>query len=255
MSQAIKPGKAYIGCSGFVYDHWKGIFYPPNLPQPRWLEYYAEKFDTVELNVTFYRLPKQSIFEGWRKRTGKGFIFALKGSKLITHMKQLKAVNEAVREFMNRAELLKNKLGIVLWQLKPSSKINVSRLQNFIGLLRTKCPDKRHAFEFRNETWFDPQVYGLLKTAGMTFCRADWPTGLPQPGEDFPYLYIRRHGPHGQAYTGSYREPELKALTQEIKVWLGQGKDVYVYFNNDIGGYAVENALRLKEMIAGANPG
>ncbi len=251
MSPAKKKARAYIGCSGFVYRHWRGVFYPEELSQYRWLEYYAEKFDTVELNVTFYRLPNPSSFKSWKKRTPDDFIFVIKGSKLITHQKMLKDVESAVDELIERASLLEAKLGPILWQLKPSHKIDLEVLKDFTALLKEKYPNLRHAFEFRNKTWFEPEVYKILKKANMTFCHADWPTNLPQPSDDFPYIYIRRHGPEGQAYRGCYSEKQLKDLAKKIKKWLNQGKDVYVYFNNDIEGYAPQNALQLKKLIEG----
>jgi len=244
-----KKARVYIGCSGFVYSHWREVFYPEGVPQRKWLEYYTEKFNTVELNVTFYRLPKESNFESWRKRTPEGFIFVVKGSKLITHQKMLKEVDSVLEELVGRASLLKEKLGPILWQLKPSFKLDLERLKDFVFLIREKYPELRCAFEFRNSTWFTDEVYQLLKEAEMTFCFADWPARLPEPGDDFPYIYVRRHGPEGQAYRGCYTEEHLKALAKEIKKWLSQGKDVYVYFNNDIGGYAPKNALRLKELV------
>jgi len=252
--RAMRAGpdaRAYIGCSGFVYNHWRGDFYPEDLPSWKWLEYYAGKFNTVELNVTFYRLPKESTFQGWRMRTGRDFTFVIKGSRLITHLKQLRGVAGPLDELMTRGLALKDKLGLVLWQLKPRSRLNLRRLKNFIRLLRKKYPGVRQAFEFRHPSWFVPQVYGLLRDSGMTFCMADAPAGLPEPPDDFPYIYVRRHGPQGMAYTGSYGEMELRELAKRIRGWIGRGKDVYVYFNNDLGGYAPKNALRLKELVQG----
>lgn len=249
MREGKKKGKAFIGCSGFSYAHWRGNFYPETLAQGKWLEYYAEKFNTVELNVTFYRLPEPSTFMSWQERTPKGFIFVVKGSKLITHLKELKEVEEPLGQLVDRAKILKNKLGMFLWQLKPSHKLDVERLEDFTELLKKKAPGSWHAFEFRNSTWFTDSVYTLLKRQKMTFCFADWPTDFPEPSDDFPYIYLRRHGPAGQAYRGCYTKEQLSTLAQKIKGWLIQGKDVYVYFNNDIGGYAPQNALQLKQML------
>jgi len=249
MSEKKRTGKAFIGCSGFSYEHWRGVFYPEDLLQKKWLEYYAKKFSTVELNVTFYRVPKESAFEGWRTRTPEKFIFVVKGSKLITHLKSLKDVDEPVSEFISRAGFLKEKLGLILWQLKPSHKIDLPLLKNFTEVLKAKAGAVRHAFEFRNQTWFTDEVYALLKEQEMTFCFADYPSGFPEPSDEFSYIYIRRHGPSGQAYRGCYSEEQLKELSARVKSWLSQGKDVYVYFNNDIGGYAPKNALYLKELI------
>jgi len=252
MASGKKSVRVEIGCSGFVYKHWKGDFYPAELPQRKWLEYYAEKFDTVELNITFYRLPRESVFAGWHERTPPGFKFVLKGSKLITHWKRLAGVEDAVSELVGRGRLLKDKLGLILWQLPPGDQMEFERLESFVRLLKKTAPGLRQAFEFRNPSWFMPEVYDLLREADMTFCYADWPQGLSELPDDFPYLYIRRHGPAGQAYRGSYSEKHLAELAQSLKNWRGQAKDVYVYFNNDLGGHAPRNALRLKELLGRA---
>jgi len=242
-------GKTFVGCSGFSYAHWKGVFYPKEIAPNKWLEFYAQRFNTVELNVTFYRLPKQSVFKSWQKRTPKGFIFVVKGSKLITHFKMLKQVKEPLKELIERVSGLGEKLGLMLWQLKPSQKLDWLLLAEFVELLKESSPKLRHSFEFRNSSWFVPEVYKLLSDARMTVCLADYPARLPEPSDDFPYIYIRRHGPESSAYRGCYSQEQLKALAERIKNWLNQGKDVYVYFNNDLQGYAPENALQLKKYL------
>ena len=248
-TMARKSGRVWIGCSGFSYSHWKdGVFYPPGLAQRQWLEYYAEKFSTVELNVTFYRLPAPANFISWQARTPKGFVFVLKGSKLITHLHDLKNVSELVKQFMERGLLLEEKLGPILWQTKPSFKKDLPRLQAFVQIL-SGFPGTRHAFEFRNPTWFDSETYRILADAGMTVCRADQPQGLPEPPDDFPFLYLRRHGPAGQAYRGCYSKEQLETDARLIRKWLGEGKAVYAYFNNDLGGHAPANALELQLLL------
>jgi uncharacterized protein YecE (DUF72 family) len=245
---ASKP-KAFIGCSGFSYDHWKGgVFYPEGLAQKRMLEYYAGHFDTVELNVTFYRLPADTVFRSWRNRTPEGFRFVCKGSRLITHIKGLKGVGELVGQFMERSAGLEEKRGPTLWQMKPGTAPDLDLLKAFIRTLQ-KFPGTRHAFEFRHPGWFEGKVYSLLAKAGMTVCRADQPRNLPDPQPDFPFIYVRRHGPEARAYRGSYSEDQLRKDARDIRTWLKAKKDVYIYFNNDIGGHAPHNALRLKELI------
>ncbi|MFN3467773.1 MAG: DUF72 domain-containing protein, partial [Candidatus Brocadiales bacterium] len=163
-----------MGTSGFIYPHWgNGVFYPEGLPQRRWLEYYAEYFDTVELNVAFYRLPTEVAFRSWYKRTPKGFAFALKGSRFITHVKRLKDCQEPLELYFGRARLLKEKLSVVLWQLPPRYKKDVQRLETFIKFLKPYA-SYRHAFEFRDASWMSEEVYKLLSEADMALCEADW---------------------------------------------------------------------------------
>lgn len=238
-----------VGCSGFSYAHWRGPFYPEEIAQNKWLEFYARHFNTVELNVTFYRLPKEAVFKSWQRRTPKGFTFVVKGSKLITHLKMLKQAKKPLKELIKRSSELGNKLGLILWQLKPSHKLDLLLLTEFVELLKESSPQIRHSFEFRNPSWFVPEVDKLLADAKMTVCLTDYPPILPEPSDEFPYIYIRRHGAEGYTYRGCYTQKQLSELAERIKSWLNQGKDVYVYFNNDLRGYAPENALQLKKYL------
>jgi uncharacterized protein YecE (DUF72 family) len=243
-----KKARAWIGCSGFSYSHWKdGVFYPRGLAQRRWLEYYAEKFDTVELNVTFYRLPDASTFDNWALRTPPGFKFAVKGSKFITHLKLLEDEEEPVRQFLERASALGDKLGPLLWQTPPSFKLDRGRLKSFVKVL-AQYPGALHAFEFRNATWFCEPVYDLLRNAGMTAVAADY-RDLPEPPPDFPFLYLRRHGPQGQAYRGGYSEEALAQDARMIKKALRAGRELFIYFNNDLEGHAPADAETLKNLL------
>ena len=168
-------GKILIGTSGYNYPHWGGgVFYPKKLPQRRWLEFYSREFNTVELNVTFYRLPQESAFLSWRKRTPDGFKFAVKGSRFITHVKRLKDPGQPLKLFFSRVKLLKEKLGPVLWQLPPSFKSNPKRLAGFLKALK-KYKSIRQAFEFRNETWFSDEIFKMLKLENASLCSADFP--------------------------------------------------------------------------------
>ncbi len=246
-----KAPAAFVGTSGFIYPHWGGgVFYPEDLPQRRWLEYYTEYFDTVELNVAFYRLPTEEAFKSWHKRTPEGFAFALKGSRFITHIKRLKDCQEPLKLYFERARLLKEKLSAVLWQLPPRYKKDTQRLKAFIKSLKPYT-NYRHAFEFRDESWVAEEVYELLGEADMAICEADWP-GMPQ---NLPttasFAYLRRHGPEAEwgLYAGCYSKASLRKDTKRIRNWMKQDKSVYVYFNNDAEGWAVKNALELKEML------
>ena len=242
-----KP-RAYIGTSGYSYSHWgKGVFYPPGLPPGRWLEHYCQHFDSVELNVTFYRLPSEKAYTGWYQRTPERFLFALKGSRFITQRKRLKDCQEPLRLFFERAGQLREKLGIVLWQLPPNFKLNLVRLEEFSALLG-RLPPVRHAFEFREESWFCPEAFQILKRSRMGLCLADWPVFNAKKSEDFDFIYVRRHGP-GSLYSSCYSEEQLKRDAKKIKRWLGEGKDVYLFFNNDAEGWAVRNAGTLQALL------
>lgn len=244
----MSKARVYIGTSGYSYPHWgNGVFYPPGLPSGRWLEYYYQYFDTVELNVTFYRLPSEKAFAGWYQRTPEKFLFALKGSRFITQRKRLKDCQEPLELFFARAGHLREKLGVVLWQLPPSFKQNLERFEEFSALLGEFSPI-RQAFEFREESWFCPEVFRILKSCGMGLCLADWPVFNAEKREDFKFIYLRRHGP-GALYNSCYSEEQLQSDFGRIKKWLGKGKDVYLYFNNDAAGWAVKNARTLQKLL------
>jgi len=241
-----------IGTSGYNYPHWwSGVFYPSSLPQKKWLEFYSEYFDTVELNVSFYRLPKKEAFESWYKRTPKGFSFAVKGSRFITHIKRLKECREPLSLFLDHASSLKEKLGCLLWQLPPRFKFQKERLEEFCVLLSTLPRSKplRHAFEFRDESWFCSEAFKILEEFKFAFCIAHG-SGLPFTEKTTSaFIYLRLHG--GEILYGSnYSDKELKEWAKKINDWTKKGKDIFVYFNNDAYGFAVKNALTLKNLIS-----
>ena len=248
--------KIYIGTSGWSYQHWhEGIFYPPDLKKGKELEYYTKYFKSVELNASFYRLPQAKTFENWQKRTPKDFVFALKASRFITHIKKLKGIGEPWELFLQRALLLKEKLGPILFQLPPSLKFDQETLEEFLKIIIKKAEKlKAHnlcfALEARHQTWFSQECFNLLRTYNVAFVYADsgrWPK-LEKDTADF--FYLRMHGPGG-LYASDYQEEALKEFAKIIKRFLNKGKDVYCYFNNDYAGYAVRNALRLKEILGG----
>lgn len=242
----------YIGTSGYNYPHWwNGIFYPSDLPQKRWLEFYAQSFNTVELNVTFYRLPKKDIFEGWYKRTPKDFSFTVKGSRFITHIKRLKDCREPLSLLVDNASPLKEKMGPLLWQLPPRFPFEKDRLEEFGVLLSTLPRSKsiRHVFEFRDESWFCQDCFKILEEFQFGYCIAH--------GAGFPYVervttdfvYLRLHG--GEVLYGSnYSDKELREWAQKIEGWRKKKKDVFVYFNNDAYGFAVKNGLTLQHLVS-----
>ena len=240
-----------VGTSGYNYPHWwNGVFYPSDLPQRKWLEFYAENFDTVELNVSFYRLPKKEVFEGWYKRTPKKFFFAVKGSRFITHIKRLKDCREPLSLLMDHASPLKDKLGTMLWQLPPRFKFQKERLEEFCVLLSTlpRAKRSRHAFEFRDESWLSQEVFRILEEFNFASCIAHG-SGLPiVDSVTSDFVYLRLHG--GEVLYGSnYSDKELKGWAERIGGWETKGKDVFVYFNNDAFGFAIKNALTLKKFI------
>lgn len=240
-------GRVHIGTSGWHYPHWKGPFYPGDLPDERLLEEYARHFRTVEINSSFYRLPERETFEAWRDTVPQGFLFAVKASRFITHMKKLKDPEEALPRFLERAELLGEKLGPVLFQLPPRWRLDLDRLRAFLDALPR---EHRYAFEFRDANWFDPRVYEALARANAAFCVFDLDGRLSPREVTADFAYIRLHGPDGP-YRGRYPDETLAGWAGAIAAWRREGKDVYCYFDNDEAGYAPQDALRLQGMLGG----
>lgn len=235
-----------IGCSGFNYAHWKGAFYPERLPQRRWFEFYCSVFDSVELNVTFYRVPLPKTYEKWRRETPEGFGFALKGSRFITHVKRLLDPREPLERFFEGALMLERKLKVVLWQMPPSFSVDPDRLGSFLEHL--KPYGVRSAFEFRNETWLADDISSMMTRHGAALCMADWPRFIDDLPATADFVYFRRHG-HGGNYATCYARGELQEDAARIRSHRQRGKDVFMFFNNDASGYAPRNARELREML------
>jgi uncharacterized protein YecE (DUF72 family) len=236
----------HIGTSGWNYKHWVGPFYPSDLPQKQWLAYYADHFNTVEVNNTFYQLPQLSTFTTWRQTVPPKFTFAVKASRFITHMKKLTAPKTSTEKFFNRTVKLEDKLGPILFQLPPGWQLNRDRLAEFLDAVP---PDGRYVFEFRNESWLQSEVYDLLRKHNIAFCINDF-RGKASPREiTADFAYVRMHGPGEVAYAGSYPLAALKKWAKQINDWRENLKAVYVYFNNDFEGHAVRNALKLRELV------
>ncbi len=235
----------YVGTSGWNYQHWKEVFYPQSLSQSNWLKHYVKFFNSVELNVTFYRLVQKKAFQNWRKSTPKNFYFVAKGSRFITHIKRLKDVKQPLDLFIDNALGLERKLAVVLWQLPPSFKKDIPRLEAFFKLLKkTKL---RHSIEFRNETWFDKKVYQLFKEYKICLCIAHSPRFPCEKVVTTDFLYLRFHG--GQLlYSSDYSEKELKEWA-EFAGEFKKNKDIFAFFNNDAQGFAIKNALRFRELL------
>ncbi|MBE3599795.1 MAG: DUF72 domain-containing protein [Limnochordaceae bacterium] len=246
-----QPGRLWLGTSGFNYPHWRGRFYPADLPPSRWLAFYARHFAAVELNVTFYRLPTAEAFSRWAESVPESFRFVLKGSLFITHIKHLSGCEDPLGQLLERASRLGGRLEAIVWQLPPRFSVNVGRLEAFLELLRRHplAGRVRHAFEFRDESWFEALVMQLLAQHNAAVVMADWPFRDRKVEPTANWVYIRRHGP-GAPYADSYPERMLAADARAIREWLQAGRDVFCFFNNDVGGHAAYDALRLRELVA-----
>ena len=239
-------GRTQIGCSGWNYPHWRGAVYPAGLPQRRWLQHYVTLFDTVEVNATFYRLPTEAAACGWVEQTPAGFVFAVKASRYLTHVRRLGDVADGFARFAERIEPLvrAGKLGPVLWQLPATFRRDDARLAAALDAL----PPGRHAFEFRHPSWFVREVYGLLRRQGAALVIADGPNVRDfrslEVTADWTYLRFH-HGARGRR--GNYSAGELEEWAARIRRWR-RSVDVYAYFNNDWEGFAVRNALALRRL-------
>jgi uncharacterized protein YecE (DUF72 family) len=235
-----------IGCSGWNYKHWREVFYPKGLPPRQWLQHYAQFFDTVEVNSTFYRLPKRQAVENWARESPPEFLFAIKMSRYVTHIKRLTGLEESLALFYSRIDPLVGspKFGPVLWQLPPTFKRDDERLARALA----KLPPGRHAFEFREPSWFVDEVYELLRLHSAALVIADSPKYPFQTHElTADWTFIRfHHGSRGRR--GNYSESELQEWAQRIERWRAE-VDVYAYFNNDWQAYAIKNGLWLKERL------
>ena len=241
----MKPVR--IGCSGWNYGHWRERVYPKGLPPRRWLEHYATLFDTVEVNATFYRLPTRSAVANWVEQTPPGFVFTIKGSRYLTHIKRLTDLGPGLERFYERIEplVLSPKLGPLLWQLPERFHRDDDRLASALAAL----PPGRHCFEFRHASWFVPEVEALLREHGAALVIGDSPNRPFQTHElTAGWTFIRFHyGSRGR--NGNYSERELGEWARRIDAWRHE-IDVYAYFNNDWNGYAVANGISLKERLA-----
>lgn len=247
----LEMPKFRIGCSGFLYDSWSSAFYPEDLPHKKWLSFYTEKFNTVEINVTFYRLLKKEAFERWYKETQPEFTFCLKGSRFISHVKKLKDVELPLATFFNTTAPLLEKLDVILWQLPPNLKLNLKNLEDLVENL--KQYHVRHVFEFRHKSWLTKKVFNLLSSANMALCMSDWPSFIDDLPVTADFVYIHRHGDQG-GFATNYTTEQLKHDAKRIKEYMKQGKDVYFYFNNDAFAYAPKNAIELKTILENTLP-
>ncbi|RMF86734.1 MAG: DUF72 domain-containing protein [Nitrospinota bacterium] len=247
-------GQYYLGTSGWVYAHWKGRFYPETLPQKEYLRYYSQAFRTTEINASFYHLPRPQTFTRWAEQVPEGFRFAVKASRLITHVRRLHNVEEPWDRFLHHACHLGSKLGPVLLQFPPGFKQDLSRLESLFQQtmhLRGACElsSLQLVCEFRHTSWFTEPVYTLLKTYGVALCIADSPRYPREEVITAPFTYFRYHG-REQLFASSYSDQELEREAAKIRRYLQEGLTVYIYFNNDAQGYALANARTLERFLS-----
>ena len=241
----MAQGTWRVGTSGWSYQHWRAVFYPENLPASAWFAHYASQFSTVEINNTFYRLPAAKTFEGWARQAPPGFTYALKANQYITHTKRLRDPAEPVQRFLERARLLGEHLGPILYQLPPRFQPDLQRLEAFLCILPK---DLAHVFEFRDPRWLNDDVFALLERYQAGFCIADMPDQDAVVRATSTTVYVRFHG-NQVLYGDSYSSQELALWAARLAYYVGEGRHVYAYFNNDVGGYAVQNARELQRLL------
>jgi uncharacterized protein YecE (DUF72 family) len=233
-----------VGTSGWNYRHWRGRFYPPELPTREWFTHYSGAFDSVEINNTFYRLPGDGTFDAWRDQAPEGFCYAVKASRYITHLKRLKDVGEPLDRFLQGARRLESHLGPILYQLPPHWGPDVGRLREFCRQLPR---DLTHVIEFREPKWLMDEVYEVLETHEVALCVHDLVDRHPRrvTGKS---VYVRLHGA-GQKYGGCYPMEQLQEWAEWLQRVAKDGRGVYTYFNNDREGHAVANAMSLRSLL------
>jgi uncharacterized protein YecE (DUF72 family) len=242
----MKKGRCFIGTSGWYYGHWYGRFYPEGLAKEELLPFFARSFNTVELNNTFYHLPKESTVVGWYQKAPRDFVFALKASRFITHIKRLANLGDSLKVLLSRAYLLRKKLGPILYQLPPSMKKDTKRLADFLKRLPKKT---RNVIEFRHQSWLDEEIFALLGEFNAAHCVVSMPDFPQVVRATADFAYIRMHG-GSRLYRSNYSQGQLKQCAGRIKQFLKSGLDTYVYFKNDAYGYALQNARALKKILA-----
>ncbi|MDR6764416.1 uncharacterized protein YecE (DUF72 family) [Flavobacterium sp. 2755] len=235
----------YIGTSGWLYKHWRNTFYPADLKVKEEFAYYAGKFSTVEINSTFYGVPSDQTLMNWKKNSPPHFVYTVKASRFITHLKKLHNTTQILHSFIHKMELLGSKLGVILVQLPPYLKADTKLLETF---LKELPKTNRFVIEFRNAEWYTAEVFNLLKKHNVGFCIYELAGHLSPLEITADFVYLRLHGPTSDKYRGNYSGQALKKWADQCKIWL-QTKDVYVYFDNDEQGYAAFNALKLEQLV------
>lgn len=240
-----------VGTSGWMYDHWRGNFFPEKLPKTRWFEHYVSVFDTVELNNTFYATPRESTVQGWHDKTPSGFLFAVKGSRYVSHVKRLGDIAESLKRQDAPLVHLGNKLGPILWQLPQRWELDLRRLEQF---LQHRPPAQRWCFEFRSPSCFCPELYDLFRRYNVALVWADTPHYPFASEVTADFLYARLHG-HEEFYVSRYTDDQL-GWWRDLLITSAEGKrDCFAYFDNDAHGHAPWDALRLRELLLEAQRG
>jgi len=240
-----RTGRIRVGTSGWHYPHWRGTYYPEHLPRSEWLAHYARDFTCVELNNSFYRLPSAAAIEGWIRQTPPGFSFAVKANRSVTHLHKLHDCAGPLAVLLERAALFGPALGPLLFQLPPRWRADPGRLEGFLDDLP---PDRRYVFEFRDPSWHSPEILALLEARNIAFCQFDLAGRQTPPLVSADFVYVRLHGP-ARAYAGSYSRSSLLRWAGRVSEWAAQGRDVYVFFDNDEEGRAVKDAKRLMRLV------
>lgn len=238
----------FIGTSGWTYDDWKGLFYPPTLPKTKWFEYYARQFNSVEINATFYRFFKDDTYQKWKQKAPPGFGYVLKAPQLITHRKNLLDVEDTIRSFYQSCLLLEDSFEMILLQVSPKMPYDPARLENALR----QFPDPTQvAVEFRRAEWYRPETLGMLASLGVTVCNVDSPQHPITRLVTSTRAYLRMHG-RRRWYADRYTPAELEEIAAAVNELTRKGAErVYIFFNNDFNANAPENALALRQILAG----
>ena len=235
-----------IGTSGWYYNHWHGLFYPETIAKHKWFEYYTKYFDTVEINSSFYHMPKPENVKKWYRASPESFIYAVKANRFITHLKKLRNIEKPLVDFLQTISILKEKLGSVLFQLPPSLRKDFKLLKDFLSLLDKKVFG---VFEFRHKSWYEDKCFSLLDDFGAGFCVHDMEGSASPRIITGKVIYIRFHGTTGR-YAGSYNKNALADWARWIRI-NEKIKACYAYFNNDYKACAVKNAKTLRKLLIG----
>lgn len=235
--------QVFVGTSGWTYNHWRGAFYPIGGPRSHWLDFYADRFNSVELNATFYRSIGERTFANWYTRTPPGFVWSVKANRYITHIRRLHEAQEPMERFLSSVAALQEKLGPVLMQLPPNLAYEKSIFESFVRLLPASM---KFAIEARHPAWFRDEVHTALIERNIAWCISDTAGRYPyREAVTADFIYIRLHGSRA-LYASDYTDPELHAWAEKIRTW---NRETYVYFDNDFMAYAPQNALRLRELL------
>lgn len=248
MSRTVRPR---VGCSGWNYAGWRGRFYPQDLAPSAWLRAYAQTFDTVEVNNTFYRLPERSTFAAWRTQLPPRFVMAVKASRYLTHLKRLRHPKPPLARLLSRASALGPRLGPLLYQLPPNMRLDLDRLDVFLRALPHRHHGRRlrHVIEFRHPSWYVMEMFQLLDAHGVVLCLHDKYGSAIAGTMVGPFVYVRFHGTSGK-YHGGYSRRQLDVWASRLAEQSRAGRAVYAYFNNDPDAVATENANTLRAAIA-----